>query len=103
VRIEVDPSEVERFLVVNELYHPKWRAYAAGSRGDTELKAWPTNVVMRGVLLPPGVTHIEMCFELFMLSWTATFSVIAGLVTSVAAWLALRRLDVTRTAPSSGR
>jgi len=103
VRIEVEPADVQRFLVVNELYHPNWRAYATGSGGDTELKVWPTNVVMRGVLIPPGVTEIEMRFEPFMLSWTATSFVIAGLVIGLAAWLALRSLDVAQPARSSGR
>jgi len=103
VRIEVEPADVQRFLVVNELYHPNWRAYAMGPGGGTELKVWPTNVVMRGVLIPPGVTEIEMRFEPFLVSWTATSFVIAGLVISLAAWLALRSLDVAQPARSSGR
>ena len=67
VQIQVEPAQTERFLVVNELYHPGWHAYADGR----EITVWPTNVVMRGVLVPPGATRIEMRFEPFFRSGLA--------------------------------
>ena len=95
--LQLEPSGVERFLVVNELYHPNWHAYA----GNTELKVWPTNIVMRGIMVPPGVTEIEMRFVPFMVTWVAGAFVVAGLVLTAVGWVALRRLDrmtATRTA-----
>lgn len=96
VSITVEPSDQPRFLVLNELYHPGWRAYA----GNTELRVWPTNVVMRGVLVPPGTTQIAMRFVPFFMSWTALGCVVAGALLLAASWAILRRLD-ERTCPSS--
>jgi hypothetical protein len=64
VTITFQPSDQERFLVVNALYHPRWRAHAAGRR----LPIYPTNVVMRGVIVPPGVERIDMVYEPFISS-----------------------------------
>jgi hypothetical protein len=89
IQIDVEPSDAERFLVVNEVYHPRWRAYADGQ----ELKVWPTNLVMRGLVVPPGVGHVELRFEPFLWTWPAWLSVAAGLLAGAAAWYALRRLD----------
>jgi len=73
-----------------------FRSYAIGPTGRTELKVWPTNVVMRGVLVPPGVSQIEMHFEPFFFSRTALLCVIGGLVLGAAGWLVLRRVDRNR-------
>lgn len=92
IRIEVDRSDAQRFLVVNELYHPGWHAYVDGN----ELKVWPTNIVMRGVLVPPGVTEIELRYEPFFTSWIARICVILGLAAGIVGWVVLRRLDAAR-------
>ena len=89
--------------MVNELYHPNWHAYATGPAGRTELKVWPTNVVMRGVLVPPGVGQIEMRFEPFFLSWQAEGLVVTGLLLVLAGWRTLRRLDERWEAPRTWR
>jgi hypothetical protein len=93
IRIQVDPANAQRFLIVNELYHPNWRAYGHGPGGRTELRIWPTNVIMRGLFVPPGITEIEMRFEPFLLRWTAILWVIGGLVLGGVSWWALHRLD----------
>ena len=93
IRIQVEPAETQRFLVLNELYHPSWHAYASGPAGRTELTVYPTNVVMRGVLVPPGASEIELRFEPFIQSRLALLLVLAGLAVGAASWLALRRLD----------
>jgi hypothetical protein len=54
----VDPSPNARFLVLNEMYHPRWRAFAGGR----ELEIEPTNLAMRGMLVPPGVTDVQLRF-----------------------------------------
>jgi hypothetical protein len=51
-------SAHRRFLVVNERYHPGWRAAAAGR----ELDVYPTNVVMRGVVVPEGATELTLTY-----------------------------------------
>ena len=45
----VDPSVEERFLVLNELYHPAWQPGSMASR-----PIYPTNLVMRGIVVPPA-------------------------------------------------
>ncbi|MCC7370902.1 MAG: YfhO family protein [Chloroflexi bacterium] len=59
VQIELSPSNRPRFLVLNELFHPLWRAEVQGE----PTKLYPTNLVMRGLLIPPGATHATLRFE----------------------------------------
>jgi hypothetical protein len=79
--MRVEPRPEPRFLVLNELYHPRWRAYAAGR----EIPVHPVNVVMRGVAVPSGVSEIEFRFVPFL--WTvgakATFATAAVLAVGV--------------------
>jgi hypothetical protein len=103
IRIEIDPSDAQRFLVLNEIPHPDWHAYASGPAGRSELPILPTNVVMRGVLLPPGVSQIEMRFEPFYLGWLARGLVVTGLLLAVVGWWVLRRLDERSEAPRAWR
>lgn len=86
VRIHVDPMGEPRFLVVNELYHPGWRAFA----GRDEVPIWPTNVVMRGLLVPPGVSDIELRYVPFLLTWQAKGIVATGLLVAGGGWWVLR-------------
>ena len=87
--LDLEPASTPRFLVVNELYHPGWRAFA----GDTSLPVLPTNTVMRGLIVPPGVTHIEMQFVPFLRTWPALALMAAGALAAVIGALGLRRLD----------
>jgi hypothetical protein len=79
--MRVEPRPEPRFLVLNELYHPRWRAYAAGR----EIPVHPVNVVMRGVAVPSDVSEIEFRFVPFL--WTvgakATFVTAAALAIGV--------------------
>jgi len=90
VEVEVDPSREPRFLVLNELYHPRWKAFADGR----ELRIYPTNVVMRGLVVPPGTTRIELRFVPFFLTPSAGVLFLGGLVLVGAGWLLLRRKDI---------
>lgn len=59
VSIAVTVSDQPRFLVLNELYHPRWFART----GATALRVYPVNTVMRGVEIPAGVTTVEFEFR----------------------------------------
>jgi len=87
VEIDLDSSPSTRFLVLNELYHPRWKAFADGQ----ELMVYPTNVVMRGVVVPPNVTHVQMRFIPFLSTPLALALAIAGMVITGATWFVLRR------------
>ena len=91
IEIRVDPSDRPRFLVLNELYHPAWRAFSGGR----ELRIYPTNIVMRGLVVPPGITEIRFKFIPYFLTPAALLFVSAGLVLLSAAWWFSRRLDAT--------
>jgi hypothetical protein len=58
VEITLAPSADERFLVVNELFHPAWRATIDGARAPI----LPTNVVMQGVQVPAGASQVVFQF-----------------------------------------
>jgi hypothetical protein len=51
-------SDAERFLVLNELYYPGWRAESAGRR----LPVYATNAVMRGVVVPGGADRVDFYY-----------------------------------------
>lgn len=61
--VEVNFSKLDepRFLVLNELYHPDWRAYI----GKNSVPIYPTNAFMRGVVVPKGATKVTFKFEPF--------------------------------------
>jgi hypothetical protein len=61
IYLRVDASPRTRFLVINELYHPRWFAYAEGR----ELKVYPVNTVMRGIEIPAGATRVSLEFRPF--------------------------------------
>ena len=88
IAIAIEPSARPRFVVLNELYHPRWRAYD----GDRELPVLCTNVFMRGVEIPPGVERISLRFRPFVKTSAALWPVLAGLIVCVAGGLFLKRL-----------
>ena len=81
VVVDIEPRHERRFLILNELYHPRWHAFA----DSRELTVHPANVVMRGVVVPPDVSKIEFRFVPFI--WTtaakATFAAAAVLAAGV--------------------
>ena len=44
--------------MLNDLYFPGWHAEVGGA----EIPIFPTNAVMRGVLVPAGATHVRFRF-----------------------------------------
>ena len=77
IDVRVSPSNRTRFVVLNERYHPDWRAYANGS----EIPVHPTNAVMMGFEVPVGVTNIEFRFVPFSsrdAAWWLRFAAIIG-------------------------
>jgi hypothetical protein len=59
IEVTVDPSSAARFLVLNEGYDARWKAYAGGQ----ELPILATNLVMRGLVVPAGVRELSLRFE----------------------------------------
>jgi hypothetical protein len=53
-----EPAAAERFLVVNELWTPRWSASIEGKAA----KVYPANVVMRGVFVPPGASSVTLTY-----------------------------------------
>jgi hypothetical protein len=101
VTLDVTPSPKARFLVLNELYHPRWQAFADGQ----EVAIYPTNVFMRGVLLPPQTARVELRFVPFLHTKLGRCLLIAGLVQAVfLGWLLRRtmaRLGFTPRRPTA--
>jgi hypothetical protein len=61
IKITVEPTPTERFLVANELYFPGWTAKVDGK----QTTIYPTNVVMRGIVVPAGAKTIEFVYTPF--------------------------------------
>ena len=74
IMIHVDPSDQPRFLVMNEMFHPKWKAYA----GSQELRIYPTNAMMRGIEIPANVSDVQLRFVPFIATITAWMLAGAG-------------------------
>ena len=92
IDFRVTPSTRDRFLIVNERYHPDWRASDAA--GD--IRVFPTNVVMMGIQIPAGLDRIQLRFtpfsstrsaHLMMLLAVTGFVVVTGTL-----WLTSRRV-----------
>jgi hypothetical protein len=88
IDLAFDPIDHPRFLVLNELYHPRWRAVAGGR----ELQIFPTNVVMRGMLIPPGIGTVQLRFTPFLLTAPAALLLAMSLLLLVGGhWIFRRR------------
>ncbi len=59
VTVDFPASTRERFLVINEAVHPRWSAAAEGKA----LTIYPTNVVMRGIRVPPGISRVPLRYR----------------------------------------
>ncbi|MBY0527780.1 MAG: YfhO family protein [Gemmataceae bacterium] len=89
IEIDVEPRENLRFLVLNELYHPAWRAYVDGE----EVKVYPTNLYMRGLPVAPGATQIVLEFQPFVVRPVAWRWYGAGLALLLAGFVFWRWRD----------
>jgi hypothetical protein len=86
IRVRVDQSAEERFLVVNERVYPGWRAAVDGRPAEI----LPTNLVMRGLVVPAGATVIEMRYVPFIVSGYGLALLAAGLALTGLSWWSLR-------------
>jgi len=93
VVVTVQPSGQDRFLVLNEMYHPAWRAWIDGRPAEI----YPTNLVMRGILVPAGTATIELRYVPFLMTWggIGLFAVAIGLTGLI--WWALQRSAILTT------
>jgi hypothetical protein len=87
IEIDVDPCARSRFLVLNELWHPSWHAYADGR----ELPIHPTNIFMRGLEVPAGATRVVLEFRPFVTSPPAFGFYGGSLVLLLGGFVKLRR------------
>lgn len=62
VLVQFEPASEDRFLVLNEMYHPLWQAEIDG----TPTTIYPTNLVMRGILAPAGASTVELRYVPFI-------------------------------------
>jgi hypothetical protein len=62
IHVRLVPAGADRFLILNELYHPAWDAQVDGVPSPI----YPTNVVMRGILVPAGATSVELQYRPFI-------------------------------------
>lgn len=88
IALEVSPSQSPRFLVLNELYHRRWRAFADGR----EVPVYPANLCMRGVLVPAGVSRIDFKYQPFLHTPVGIAIMGAGLLLALGVWHLFRRV-----------
>jgi hypothetical protein len=87
IKLRLKPSGAARLLVLNELLHPDWHAYS----GSMRLRVVPANVVMRGLIVPPGVSEATLRFEPFAsVSHLLQSTGLAALLAAVLLFLARR-------------
>jgi hypothetical protein len=93
IDIRVTPSARERFLVLNERYHPNWHAHAQAE----DIPIYPTNIVMMGIPIPANVDRIELRFEPFSSTRAAHMLMLLAALIFLAAigafWFAQRRMS----------
>ena len=93
IDVRVTPANRERFLVINERYHPNWRARAQAE----DIPIYPTNIVMMGIRIPANVDRIELRFEPFSSTWAAYVLMLLAVLIFLAAigafWFAQRRVS----------
>lgn len=95
ITVRVEPAAEDRFLVLNEMYHPSWSAWVDGQPS----RIYPTNLVMRGILVPAGATTVELTYLPFIVTPYGMALLAAALAISALTWLALRWcLDPRRVA-----
>ncbi len=81
------PSPTERFLVLNDLYYPGWRAMSDGR----ELPILPANAVMRGVIVPAGANYVQFSYVSYIDSTRAWALRIGSLLLTLVLFITIRR------------
>lgn len=74
--VRIDPAPQPRFLVLNELFSPRWTATA----DSQTLPVHAVNAVMRGVTVPPAVSQVDFVYRPVMSLWSSTLALLAGLL-----------------------
>ncbi len=87
--VQFKPAAKQRFLVVNELYFPGWQAEAAGRL----LPIYPTNVVMRGVVVPPLVNLVHFHYTSLSTTVWARAVQISALIVLLVCLMYFKRHD----------
>jgi len=82
VTVSLTPANEDRFLVLNELYHPDWKA----TTGDQDLRIWVTNGLMRGVVVPKGATEVVFTFRPFLTGAAVLPFIGVGLILAITGW-----------------
>jgi hypothetical protein len=85
--LRFEPASAPRFLVLNELYYPGWRAEAGG----TELPILAANAVMRGVVVPPNAQSVRFRYESPIRSSAAVATSWLGIVLLGVIWALFRQ------------
>ncbi|MCC7367455.1 MAG: hypothetical protein IT306_03475 [Chloroflexi bacterium] len=80
VSVRLTPLGEDRFLVLNELYHPAWHARVDGQPAQVSA----ANLVMRGILVPAGATTVELEYVPFLKTAAATAIYAFGVAASAA-------------------
>ena len=62
IAMDVSSTHGARFLVINELVFPGWHAFVDGQ----ETPIYPTNAVMRGILLPETAKRVVLSYRPFV-------------------------------------
>jgi hypothetical protein len=98
VQVRVSPAAEDRFLVLNEMYHPNWRATVDGASATI----YPTNLVMRGILVPAGATTVELRYVPFLGTPAGIGLLVFGLLWIPLLAYALRWVSGSRWAAKPG-
>jgi hypothetical protein len=92
IDVRVTPSNRERFLVLNERYHPNWRARAQAE----DIPTSPANIVMMGIRIPTNLDRIQLRFEPFSSTRAAYVMMMLAILIFIAAigalWLESGRM-----------
>ena len=95
VEIQLDAARTERFLVINELFTPRWSAFVDG----VATGIYPANVVMRGLFVPAGATRVVLTYTpavhtpLAYACWVAALLLCAALFYAFRKRASARRCD----------
>ena len=78
--VNLSPHSQPRFLVLNERFEKNW---VARDQSGHQIPIYPTNVFMRGVVVPPGATRIEFEYRPFMARRVAYLFYAGGLLLAI--------------------
>jgi hypothetical protein len=77
VKIKFPESAKSRFLVLNERYNNDWHAFDASGK---EIKVYPVNAFMRGVVIEPGNNSILFKYRPYLIRSEALFYYFGGIL-----------------------